>query len=83
MNDKEKAMELVTATRDTLRVTANMLRTASLLFTIGVEPREGLDEAVRSQLEVFENAVKALNALADVYQEIGNDNPITEASSWS
>jgi hypothetical protein len=81
--EAQKAMDLVETTENTLRVTANMLTTASLLFTIGVEPREGLNEAVHSQLEVFRMAISALNALADVYREIGDNNPITEASSWS
>jgi hypothetical protein len=81
--EAQKAMDLVETTENTLRVTANMLATASLLFTMGVEPRKGLDEAVRSQLEVFRMAISALNALADVYKEIGDNNPIEEASSWS
>ena len=81
--DTQKAMDLVETTENTLRVTANMIATASLLFTVGVKPKEGLDEAVRAQLETFRMAIQALNALADVYREIGDNNPIEEASSWS
>ena len=65
--DTQKAMDLVETTENTLRVTANMIATASLLFTVGVKPKEGLDEAVRAQLETFRMAIQALNALADVY----------------
>lgn len=81
--ETQKAMELVETTETTLRVTAHMLASATLLLKVGVEPRDGVEGALNMQLETFEAAISALNSLADVYKEIGDNNPIEEASSWS
>ena len=83
--DSAKALAETTST--TLKVTANMLRSAKLLLKVGVDAKDGAELAVKMQIKSFEEAIKALEGLSNIYDNlvegITDEFQIEEAGSWS
>lgn len=84
----QKAMDLAQTTSTTLKVTSNMLRNAEVLFQMGLEAKDETAKiALNMQLRTFREAIKALDSLAELYDNLSDGiadglGPV-EASSWS
>lgn len=84
----QKAMDLAQTTSTTLKVTSNMLRNAEVLFQMGLEAKDETSKiALNMQLKTFREAIKALDSLAELYDNLSDGiadglEPV-EASSWS